>query len=74
MGVSDQLRQTKKGNLSYERHTSETNLKVTDRLVNHDLNSYLDKQVLAFQKSWRSFSASIVCILAHCIQFSCLSM
>ena len=39
MGVSDQLRQTKKGNLSYERHTSETDLKVTDKLVNHDLNS-----------------------------------
>ena len=64
MGVSDQLRQTKKGNLSYERHTSETNLKVSDKLVNHDLNSYLGIQVLAFQKSWRSFSAII---LAHCM-------
>ena len=25
------------------------------------------KQVLAFQKSWRSFSPIIVCILAHCM-------
>ena len=24
-------------------------------------------QVLAFQKSWRSFSPIIVCILAHCM-------
>ena len=32
-----------------------------------DFADDLDKQVLAFQKSWRSFSPIIVCILAHCM-------
>ena len=28
---------------------------------------WLNLQVLAFQKSWRSFSPIVVCILAHCM-------
>ena len=31
------------------------------------LKKRLQKQVLAFQKSWRLFSPIIVCILAHCM-------
>ena len=32
-----------------------------------ELHQRQKQQVLAFQKSWRSFSPIIVCILAHCM-------
>ena len=51
------------------------NIDTGDGLTNGNLGEIVqintkernEVQVLAFQKSWRSFSPIIVCILAHCM-------